>query len=445
MPGGRDRPPLDVDRPAASSSSSSSSSSLPESSRQARPAHNSGPKLEGLDNDDLAIAIDAAPLNGGESSERCLSPHRQSSTSNHTQLTRDELRKQQEERATKFMESAVSVPVPDPKLYLQQLLEQLECDPSLLSSGSVAALETYALRLNEGGFARRVRGLAARERLPLSPRLKLGRHRHLKVEGNLWMSKKYPPLALLPEDESRITANTFLRHQHHLLIHSQGHSLRNAISTLDALKASPTEKLAALHLALCYAQEPHALLDEAKAAGISFLRRQTAHCSVIALLQQRSGVADVQRLVKRFRQRPSSESFRLVAVHALEHDDEALARYAWEKGRLSLANERRLASGPMDPRSSPSVVPSSERISAMPPVTPRFRHLGRHLTRWERVMHRMKTRGWAHRAQFDPDKVPKDLPTLAARWFWGPDPNPPVAEEVEDMSSWLESSDQDER
>lgn len=325
------------------------------------------------------------------------------------------------------MESALSVAVPDPKLYLQQLIGHLETDRSLLSTGSVAALETYALRLNELKLARHVRSLAYRERIPLPPRKKLGRYRNAKISTNLWMTKKYPPLPLLPEDERKISPDTFLRHQHYLLIRSEGHSLRTALSTLASLKASGAEKLAALHLALCYAPEPHALLDEAEAAGVPPFRRQTVHCSVIALLRRRSGPADVQRLMARFTVQPSPETFRLVAQHALLHDSEELARYAWEQGRKALAHDRRMASRPVTPRLQRQA--ASGPAGAAPGVTPLFRHLGRHLTRWERVMHGMRERGWAHRAHFDPEKVPKDLPTLAARWFWGPDPNPPAEEE----------------
>lgn len=321
------------------------------------------------------------------------------------------------------MEYALSVPVPDPKLYLQQLIEQLESNPSLLSTGSVVALETYALRLNEAQYARRVRNLAIRERLPLPPRQKMGRYRAAKVTTNLWMTKKYPPLALLPEDESKITPYTFLRHQHYLLINSQGHSLKNAIGTLESLKAGPAEKLAALHLALCYSKKPHSLLDEAEEVGVVPFRRQTAHCSVIALLKGRTMTADVQHLMKRFKVRPSPETYRLVALHALQNEDEELARYAWEEGKKALAHERRMASVPMIPR---ALRLCSSTAGTTPRVTPVFRHLGRHLTRWERVMHGMKDRGWAHRAQFDPETVPKGLPTLAARWFWGPKPTPPT-------------------
>ncbi|EJT52102.1 hypothetical protein A1Q1_06640 [Trichosporon asahii var. asahii CBS 2479] len=426
MPAGHDPPPVDVRRSAAASSSSSSSSSVPESSRRSRSARASTSKPSGRSRRQSEAPPVSAPLKERKTFTRDSPPHLPSSQPPGrpaTPLSPEELRRQQEERATQFMESALSIPVPDPKLYLRQLVSHLESDSSLLSPSSIAALEMYALRLNETQFAERVRALGFRERLQLPPRQKIGRYRNAKVSTNMWMTKKYPPLPLLPESEDKITANTFLRYQHYLLINSEGHSLRTTISTLESLKAAPTEKLAALHLALCYAKEPHALLDEAEAIGVTSFRRQTAHCSVIALLQRRTKTEDVQRLMRRFKGVPSPETFRLVALHALKNKDEELAKYAWEEGRTSLAHERRIASAPVTPRRLPRT--RGQATGAVPRVTPFFRHLGRHLTRWERVMHCMKDRGWAHRAQFDPAQVPKGLPTLAARWFWGPDPNPP--------------------
>lgn len=427
MPAGRDRSPLDACRPAVSASSSSSSSSVPESSRRSRLARSSTLKYPGRTKGQRSTAVSSTPLNGGRAFNRDSPPHLPSdetSTPAPRRLSPEEQRKQREQRATLFVESALSVPVPDPKLYLQQLVGQLESDTSLVSPGSIAALETYALRLNETRVAERVRALGFRERLPLPPRQKIGRYRNARVTTNLWMTKKYPPLPLLPENEDKISPNTFLRHQHYLLTNSDGYSLRTAVSTLESLKATEAEKLAALHLALCYAKEPHVLLNEAEEVGMESFRRQTVHCSVIALLQRRTGTADVQRLMKRFKNRPSPETFRLVALHALKHNNEELAKYAWEEGRKSLSHERRMASMPVTPRRPPRA--SNQAGSAAPRVTPFFRHLGRHLTRWERVMHGMKDRGWVHRAQFDPEKVPKDLPTLAARWFWGPSPSPPT-------------------
>lgn len=436
MPAGRHRPPPDASGPAAASSSSFVSFrhqaplyDEPSSSAKASPTSETETARAPLAPTRKGIRASSASRQMSPRASPRSKPPRASKKGPPTsspvprhasdQAQRAELNKQKALRAGRFIQAALSVPVREPKLYVRQLLEHLESDRSLVNPSSVLALEAYALRLNEQKIAKRVRNLALGERMPLPPR---PIEREYRIEGvytNPWMMKKYPPLELLPEDTVSVYA--FLRHQHYLLIHAEGYSLRSAVDTLRSMKAGGTAQLAALNMALCYASEPLALLAEAEDLGITYLPRRTVHASVLSLLKRRTRASDVEALLAKFSVQPSPETFCIVAEHALEHADRRLAEYAWTKGKEALAHERLKAEMPQEWGSDPFRKPIGSGDTKT-----LFRHLGRHLSRWERTMHKMKDRGWATRIKFN-GELPPGLPLLAARWVWLPELEAPPA------------------
>lgn len=387
-----------------------------------------------------------------------------------------------------------------------ELLSVLKDKPHLLSRPSVTALDTYARRTNDQRVRRNLRALLQSERVtyrpeveeksrkkwPLrDPQAKLAwedskysfdrwrPYHDTRVIPNRAFYKRYHPLPTLPEE---VSPAQFIRHQHHLHLKREPYVLSTAIEVVISLGGDATP---ILDLALAYTTEPpHTILDDPAVKRVK-KTRQTLHLAVLALLRQHLPLpsymkptprpepatkADIIALIKRWRmvdrkhqRTPGPETYRHIALHAIDQNDEELARYAFEGARRELQYEYKRAmwerhqspynAAPRaqlpDPSSDTVGEPSLEDVS---PVTrgryyaqpkeaapsdkvedavPRFAHLGRRAARWERMLHALSRKGWVER-------LPEVEGLLIDKWRWRDE----VAEAEEAENSDMEKENE---
>lgn len=340
--------------------------------------------------------------------------------------------------------------------------------PHLLSQPAVSALDAFAQRMGDTRVRRELRALLKSERVRVRlapvqreekqwslrdtskrPQWETGQYTFDRwvpyhdsgVVPNKALYKRHPPLAELSEV---VGVSDFLRHQHYLHLVGEAYPLSTAIGTVESLGGGGTE---VLNLALAYTKShPFDILDDPAVKHI-LRNRNTLHLAVLALLRlhhipqaeaeetaeeaaqetaQKTASqsatppatqADIQSVIARVPGRtPGTETWRHIALHALEHDMEAAAQWAFIKAKAELHREDTQVQRERAPRKT-SVPSRPDRRYALPPPTPstdtpviRFAHVGRHATRWERVMHAMRARGWAARTA--------DGKLAIDKWVW---------------------------
>jgi hypothetical protein len=227
------------------------------------------------------------------------------------------------------------------------------------------------------------------------------------------------------------------------------------------------------------------LLDEFQGLSKAKWTRQTLHLAVLSLLRlHRSRNADVKPLLKtsartstapptepssirsdiraliaRFEsadsalhRSPGPETWRHIAQYALETDDEQLAHLAFLGARVEHAADR-IRDARKRARTvtlyAPLAAPGRDAKAAFSPApAPKFLNLGRHLARWEKLLHRIAARGWAVRGDAPEDDPESPVPRLLLRWEWcgrAGEANVKAKAEKSSREAWEPSKDTDPR
>ncbi|RSH78599.1 uncharacterized protein EHS24_002327 [Apiotrichum porosum] len=350
-----------------------------------------------------------------------------------------------------------------------ELLEYFQRRPYLYSPTAARALTAYAERVNDLRTLDMAKNLLATERMPtLNSALsvqqthsggRLTRHHSLGLDMtpnhklkrkfgsskfvNVRYARLYPPIALLPD---RPTPQSFLQYQHRLQLKNKPLDLPTAVEILRSIQgANKWHELALLELELVYtSSSPESIIDNFcdLAPAVTFTR-QTLHVAVVALLRMLTSQPEptatshagdwsphidrLDKLRKRFTMTAGSETWRHVALRAVEIDDEGLARFAFIHGRKELGHDRvraekeraqdkmRLTTAARPPAYGADAV----RAALESPVYVRFNHEWRDVKRWLDALGVIyETKGWATRGPLIPPEKQGRTPRQIARWVW---------------------------
>lgn len=307
----------------------------------------------------------------------------------------------------------------------RSILAFVKARPDTYSPQAATALSEYARRANAFDVQRGAYNLLLTERLPRipmpeilpPPRLVDLVKELMKIGGippNTALAKKYRPKLIRDgRDWSALSPSTLLRHYHRLHLANKPLPFEEALNALEVVGASDAELLVVLHLSLAYtSSHPRQVLDAFAQVSDTPWSRQTLHLSILALLRNPtiSVAADLSVLVRRFlplARTPGPESWRHVAHYALTTDDEPLAALAFQGARFELGRERAKAG-----------MGEQRPMRTSTDASPRFLHHGRHVTRWERLLHKIADKGWVTRGPPLPADEETFVPRLIARWEW---------------------------
>ncbi|KAK8854858.1 hypothetical protein IAR55_003597 [Kwoniella newhampshirensis] len=263
---------------------------------------------------------------------------------------------------------------------------------------------------------------------------------------NRWAIKDLPPLDKLTS--TRYTTEELLRHLHYLILEGDAPDFGDALGLLDTTTDNDQARttsgagldgkkvgyagLRMLHLYLAYLSrlspsdeiagdvtvqlDPLDLLSTYQAHWSQPPNRQTLHLFILSILsssrpptrattrlsspsnetlfsseptpadckQQTELLVATISLFRQYRLPPGPETWRHVALHALQHDLPLLCQIAWEGWFASIRLEQERDDGGL----------MGDKNETKAEVRIRFRRIGTMNKRWRRVVHMLEEKGW---------------------------------------------------